>query len=186
MKLSPLEASVEAGGRGTSITDGCNDNWRHTIEGQLEWLDRLVVTTQCRCRSTFLSALRHLGGPQALATAAHLRQSGKTSPPSYDRQNSTARMRKGCLMTACTQPGCTGRIVDGYCDVCGSPAGAVPFVPAAVSATSPAPAVEAGLTGVGRGSGASADRKSVCRERGWISGGAGSLKRKEGSAERRG
>ena len=24
-------------------------------------------------------------------------------------------------MTACTQPGCTGTIVDGYCDVCGSP-----------------------------------------------------------------
>src|SRR3954464_15643673 len=31
-------------------------------------------------------------------------------------------------MTACTQPGCTGTIVDGYCDVCGSPLGAVPFV----------------------------------------------------------
>ena len=26
-------------------------------------------------------------------------------------------------MTACTQPGCTGSIVDGYCDVCGSPGG---------------------------------------------------------------
>ncbi|RZU19382.1 serine/threonine-protein kinase PknG [Kribbella rubisoli] len=25
-------------------------------------------------------------------------------------------------MTTCTQPGCTGSIVDGYCDVCGSPA----------------------------------------------------------------
>jgi serine/threonine-protein kinase PknG len=24
--------------------------------------------------------------------------------------------------TACTQPGCTGSILDGYCDVCGSPA----------------------------------------------------------------
>ena len=23
--------------------------------------------------------------------------------------------------TACTQPGCTGAILDGYCDVCGSP-----------------------------------------------------------------
>jgi serine/threonine-protein kinase PknG len=39
-------------------------------------------------------------------------------------------------MTACTQPGCTGTIVDGYCDVCGSPAGATPF--AAVGAPSPA------------------------------------------------
>ena len=33
-------------------------------------------------------------------------------------------------MTACTQPACTGTIVDGYCNVCGSPAGADPFVPA--------------------------------------------------------
>jgi serine/threonine-protein kinase PknG len=29
-------------------------------------------------------------------------------------------------MAACTQPGCTGSIVDGYCDVCGSPPGAAP------------------------------------------------------------
>ena len=45
-------------------------------------------------------------------------------------------------MTACTQPACTGTIVDGYCDVCGSPAGAAPFVPAktAASAASHAPA----------------------------------------------
>jgi len=58
-------------------------------------------------------------------------------------------------MTACTQPGCTGTIVDGYCDVCGSPAGAVPFVvaEAAASASSPVPAAEPGLTAVGRGAG---------------------------------
>jgi hypothetical protein len=45
-------------------------------------------------------------------------------------------------MTACRQPGCTGTIVDGYCDVCGSPATAAQFVPAevAASAASPAPA----------------------------------------------
>ena len=41
----------------------------------------------------------------------------------------------GCLMTACTQPGCTGRIVDGYCDVCGSPAGAAPLLPAESAAS---------------------------------------------------
>jgi hypothetical protein len=57
-------------------------------------------------------------------------------------------------MMACTQPGCTGRIVDGYCDVCGSPAGAAPFVPAGSAASAVAvPAVEAGLTAVRRGSG---------------------------------
>ena len=34
-------------------------------------------------------------------------------------------------MTRCTQPGCTGTIVDGYCDVCGSPGpdSATPAVP---------------------------------------------------------
>ena len=68
------------------------------------------------------------------------RQSGKTSAPSYHGEMSMTR-ETGVLMTACTQPGCTGTIVDGYCDVCGSPAGAVPFVPgeAAASAGLPAP-----------------------------------------------
>ena len=52
------------------------------------------------------------------------------------------------LDTACTQPDCTGRIVDGYCDVCGSPAVVVPFVPAeaAASTESSAPADEPALT----------------------------------------
>jgi hypothetical protein len=56
----------------------------------------------------------------------------------------------GVLMTTCTQPGCTGTIVDGYCDVCGSPAGAAPFVPAgaAASASSSAAAAEPGLAAV--------------------------------------
>jgi hypothetical protein len=40
-------------------------------------------------------------------------------------------------MTACAQPGCTGMIVDDYCDVCGSPAGAAPFIPAAAAARQP-------------------------------------------------
>jgi len=39
-------------------------------------------------------------------------------------------------MTRCTQPGCTGTIVDGYCDVCGSPG---PVSPGPVST---APAVQ--------------------------------------------
>jgi hypothetical protein len=39
-------------------------------------------------------------------------------------------------------------IVDGYCDICGSPAGAVPFVPAAAPATSPVPVDDPGSTAV--------------------------------------
>ena len=41
------------------------------------------------------------------------------------------------LKTACTQPGCTGTIVDDYCNVCGSPAGAPPFIPARAAARQP-------------------------------------------------
>ena len=36
---------------------------------------------------------------------------------------------------ACSQPGCTGTIVDGYCDVCGTPGGAPPVVTGASSAS---------------------------------------------------
>jgi hypothetical protein len=58
--------------------------------------------------------------------------------------------KKRDRMTACTQPGCTGAIDDGYCNVCGSPAGADPFVPAeaAASAASAASANERGLAAV--------------------------------------
>jgi hypothetical protein len=43
----------------------------------------------------------------------------------------------GGLMTACTQPGCAGTIVDDYCNVCGSPAGAPQFIPAGAAARQP-------------------------------------------------
>jgi hypothetical protein len=52
-------------------------------------------------------------------------------------------------MTACTQPECTGSIVDGYCDVCGSPAAVVPLAPGAASAASQASAVESARTSNG-------------------------------------
>jgi hypothetical protein len=58
-------------------------------------------------------------------------------------------------MTACTQPGCTGTIVeDGYCDVCGSPASAPASVPAGVAASlaSPSLATRPGPTKVHSGS----------------------------------
>jgi serine/threonine-protein kinase PknG len=40
-------------------------------------------------------------------------------------------------VTVCTQPGCAGSIVDGYCDVCGSPGAPGLAGPAAPSAASP-------------------------------------------------
>ncbi len=46
--------------------------------------------------------------------------------------------------TACTQPGCTGSIVDGYCDVCGM-AGDSPATPATPATPAAAPATPAGI-----------------------------------------
>ncbi|HET7476507.1 MAG TPA: tetratricopeptide repeat protein [Dermatophilaceae bacterium] len=51
-------------------------------------------------------------------------------------------------MTTCTQPGCTGTILDGYCDICGSPAeAAAPLapVPAAGTTASPSQSNPAGV-----------------------------------------
>jgi hypothetical protein len=64
-----------------------------------------------------------------------------------------AKPKNGSLKPACMQPGCTGTIVDGYCDVCGSPAGAPAFVPAGAGASgpSPDPAHGPGTTAVRRG-----------------------------------
>jgi serine/threonine-protein kinase PknG len=47
-------------------------------------------------------------------------------------------------MTACSRPGCTGTIVDGYCDVCGSPPSAPAFSPAAADAAVPQPVMANG------------------------------------------
>ena len=56
----------------------------------------------------------------------------------------------------CTQPGCTGSIVDGYCDVCGSP-GATSGTSALLGRRGPS----------GRGLGArSAQRAGGCRQPG--------------------
>src|SRR5215218_6567531 len=51
-------------------------------------------------------------------------------------------------VTTCSQPGCTGTIVDGYCDVCGSPADATPLL-AAAAASGAVPASQSrGVGGV--------------------------------------
>jgi len=80
-----------------------------------------------------------------------------TSPAPTDAHGLTAVRREpgvptkpksGGLITACTQPGCISTIVDNYCEVCGSPAGAAPFVAAAASSASPTPADEPGRAAV--------------------------------------
>jgi phospholipase C len=87
----------------------------------------------------------------AAASAASPTSSAEPDQTAVHRESGLpAEPKDAGLMTACTQPLCTGTIVDGYCDVCGSPAGAVPFLPAesTASAASVAPADEPGLTAV--------------------------------------
>jgi hypothetical protein len=75
---------------------------------------------------------------------------------------SAPRPEDGGLDMACTQPGCTGTIIYGYCDVCGSPANAAPFVAAesAASAESPNPADGPGPTAVRPESGVRPETKN--------------------------
>ena len=65
---------------------------------------------------------------------------------------------------ACTQPGCSGHILDGYCDVCGSPAGTAAAVEAdpvstAVSSGTSASKVQSAAIGSKRAGGTTATRR---------------------------
>jgi serine/threonine-protein kinase PknG len=62
----------------------------------------------------------------------------------------------------CTQPGCTGTIEDGYCDVCGAPDQAPALVPAggAAAAAGPASAAGSGTTPAGGAAASSASLPS--------------------------
>jgi hypothetical protein len=58
-------------------------------------------------------------------------------------------------MGACTRPGCTGAIMDGRCNVCGTPESPYGSVPE-VAAAAPAPAARPGLTALRRAVGVAA------------------------------
>src|SRR5699024_3361413 len=74
-------------------------------------------------------------GPLPGAVADATRAPARHHLPVLDR-----RRGEGDGMTRCTQPGCSGEIVDGYCMVCGMPGETGPAVSSAVpSAAAPAP-----------------------------------------------
>jgi hypothetical protein len=112
----------------------------------------MTACTQPGCSSTIVDNYCEVCGspagaapfvPAEVAASAASPAPGK---PFHRESGFPAEPKTAGLMMACTQPGCSSTIVDNYCEVCGSPAGAVPFVPAAASAASPAPADEPGLT----------------------------------------
>ena len=60
--------------------------------------------------------------PTSSARAPSSRRTRPTWPACSRSEPSDSTEPRRHAMTACTQPGCTGNILDGYCDVCGSPA----------------------------------------------------------------
>jgi hypothetical protein len=119
----------------------------------------MTSCTQPGCTGTILDGYCDVCGSPAGAPLFALAEASTSagSPTAAGEPRHTA-VRRGAevsrepknagLNTACTQPGCTGTIVDAYCDVCGSPAGAAPFVPSAAAVASPVPADEPGLRAV--------------------------------------
>ena len=87
--------------------------------------------------------------PTSVPTAAA--RPGAAAPSS---RSAAGASPLGATAGACGQPGCTGTVVDGYCDVCGTPGGPAPgatAVPAALSGASTAP-TGAGSTPAGAAS----------------------------------
>ena len=111
----------------------------------------MTACTQPGCTGTIVDGYCDVcgspAGAPAFAPAGAAASAGSSVPADEPGLTVRPEPKNRGLVTACTQPGCSGGIVDGYCDVCGSPADAVPFVPAA-SAEPPAPANEPGLTTV--------------------------------------
>jgi hypothetical protein len=111
----------------------------------------MTACTQPGCTGTIVDGYCDVcgspAGAPAFALAGAAASAGSSVPADEPGLTARPEPKNRGLVTACTQPGCSGGIVDGYCDVCGSPADAVPFVPAA-SAEPLAPANEPGITTV--------------------------------------
>jgi hypothetical protein len=153
-RIGKRVAVLKAQARGEAVTASCQIRWHARETG-----GRMPACTQPGCTGRIVDGYCDVcGGPMGAAPflPAGSAASAASAVPADEPGLTAVRRGPGfppkpksnSLMTGCTQPRCLGRIVDGYCDVCGSPAGAVPFVPAAASATSPAPADEPGSTAV--------------------------------------
>ncbi|PWN00926.1 serine/threonine protein kinase [Nocardioides silvaticus] len=71
-------------------------------------------------------------------------------------------------MTAntCTQPGCTGNILDGYCDVCGSPGAATGSTAGGAGSTTGIPTATVGAPATGPAPAAAVPNGTPCRQPG--------------------
>jgi hypothetical protein len=106
----------------------------------------MIVDGYCDICGSLAGAVPFVLAAASATSPAHAAGPGLSAV--RQEAGSPSRPRNVGLRRACMQPACTGTIVDGYCNICGSPAGAVPFAPSAVSATSPALSEDPGLTAV--------------------------------------
>jgi hypothetical protein len=110
----------------------------------------MTACTQPGCTGTIVDGYCDVcgspAGAPAFAPAAAAASVGSSVPVDEPDLTAPPEPKDGGLMAACAQPGCSGGIVDGYCDVCGSPAGAPAFAPAAASVGSSVPVDEPDLT----------------------------------------
>ena len=91
----------------------------------------MIKCTQPGCTGTIVDGYCDVCGSPgpAEAPAASPGAAAPAATPSAASQQ--AAPTPGLEGTPCTRPGCTGTIVDGYCDVCGNPAAAAAVQPAA-------------------------------------------------------
>jgi serine/threonine-protein kinase PknG len=108
----------------------------------------MIKCTQPGCTGTIVDGYCDVCGSPgpAEAPAASSAAAPAATPNAASPQAAATPDLEG---TPCTQPGCTGTIVDGYCDVCGNPAAALADQPAAddqapISAGAPASTITRG------------------------------------------
>src|ERR687897_473344 len=98
----------------------------------------MTTCIQPGCTGTIVDDYCDVCGTPASAPAPL--SAGAAESAASDAPNGRSEPTAGPETMACTQPGCTGTIVDDYCDVCGTPASApTPTRPAAAGPASPTP-----------------------------------------------
>src|SRR5215211_5414702 len=109
-------------------------------------LSQTTACSQPGCTGTIVDDYCDIcGAPASAAGSLELETAAAPANPELLSPKTPAAAAPAAGLTAfpqlmaCTQPGCTGTIVDDYCDVCGMPASAPDSVPPETAATVPTP-----------------------------------------------
>ena len=100
----------------------------------------MIKCTQPGCTGTIVDGYCDVCGSPAPDDTPAAAPSAAASPGTAASQTAMPDLEG----TPCSQPGCTGTIIDGYCDVCGSPASSPGDDHAPISTGAPASAITGG------------------------------------------